>query len=296
MKLLGGGAILALALMTSPARAADYAEPGCILSGAVTAGFMFDWQEQDFDGDGSLDVDWTTPFGEGAGLVTCGTLNIQADLAYYAHSGEFEFDEEDTDQTNSHIGGALFYRDPSSWAGGAQASWISQSLFGGDMDVFRAGLFGEFYLDDSFTLGAAAAVYFSDNLFGSLDDDGVELALYGRYYPTPDLGFELRGDLLFADVEINNDGDIDGFALAAAAEYLVWDQGLSLFAGARYAERTADFDGGGEFDTDDMQVFGGIKFHLGQGGTLVERHRTGPVDNTSVFKEKLPSILLDPRS
>src|SRR5262245_47762428 len=75
----------------SAARAADVvAEPGCTLSGSVLAGFLYDWQKLKPSGNNNedLDIDWSTPFGDGAGLVTCGGFNIQADVAYYAHSGD----------------------------------------------------------------------------------------------------------------------------------------------------------------------------------------------------------------
>jgi hypothetical protein len=280
----------------SSAQAADYAEPGCTISGSVAAGFLFDWQDLDFNGDGSegLDVDWSTPFGEGAGLVTCGGFNIQADVAYHAHSGDFDFSGDvDFDQTNTHIGGALFYRDPQSWAGGLQASWISRDFGGIDLDVFRVGLFGEFFLDDVFTLGASAHYYNADwpSIGSGKDEDGFQLAAWGRFYATPDFSLMLRGDVLLASFDTNfgEDADYDGFAITGEGEYLVWDQGLSLFAGARYAEREIDADGSStSLDIDDFQVYGGVKFYFGQGGTLIERQRTGTVDNTSVFDEKLP--------
>ena len=34
------------------------------------------------------------------------------------------------------------------------------------------------------------------------------------------------------------------------------------------------------------------KFYFGQDGTLVERQRTGTVDNTGVFNEKLPNFFI----
>jgi len=294
--LIGAGA--------SSVKAADVVEPGCTLSGSVMAGYMYNWQTSEFDfGDGDIDgkdIDWETPFGEGAGLVTCGAFNIQADVAYYAHSGDVDevdfapFDVDDVDQTNTHIGGALFYRDPASWAGGLQASWISQDVGGADIDVFRVGLFGEIYLGDTFTLGANVAYYNADWPEGK-DEDGFEFAAWGRFYATPDLAFTLRGDALLADIDFDDGdgGDRDGFAITGDGEYLVWDQGLSLFAGARYADRDFDDD---EFDFDvdieDFQVFAGIKFYFGQDGTLIERQRTGTVDNTSVFNEKLPNFVV----
>lgn len=299
--LLASAAAAALLLMTTPAaHAADLEDPGCSLSGSVMAGIIFDWQELDFNNEDQVDVDWTTPFGEGAGLVTCGGFNIQADIAYYGHSGDYDFefgDEDNVDRNTSHIGGALFYRNPVSWAGGIQASWISQNISGIDVDVFRVGLFGEFYLGETFTLGGNIAYHNGDS--GSdfeTDQAGFEFAAYGRFYATPDLSLMLRADVLLADTEFfGDDGNLNGYAISGEAEYLVWDQGLSLFAGARYAERDHDLDFGDEFhfDSDDMQVFGGLKFYFGKDGTLVERHRTGPVDNTSVFEEKLPNTLFD---
>src|SRR5262245_30029342 len=216
-KLKLSASIAALGLLVagaaSSAQAADITEPGCTLSGSVTAGYMYDWQSSNFDdGDESFDgkdADWDTPFGEGAGLVTCGGFNVQADVAYYAHSVELDapsgapFSDADLDQTNTHIGGALFYRDPASWAGGLQGSWISQDVMSKDVDVFRVGLFGEFYLNDVITLGGNVAYYNSDGMdtFGSpfsKDEDGFELAAWGKFYATPDLAFTLRGDLLLA--------------------------------------------------------------------------------------------------
>jgi hypothetical protein len=304
LKLSASAAALALLITagagSSSVKAADVvAEPGCTLSGLVTAGYMYDWQNSDFSDDSSgedfdnKDVDWNTPFGEGAGLVTCGGFNIQADVAYYAHSADIDFEDINIDQTNTHIGGAVFYRDPASWAAGLQASWIGQDIDAFNIDVFRVGLFGEFYLDDMFTLGANAAYYNTDWPEGK-DEDGVELALWGRFYATPDLALTVRGDAEFSNIEFHDgpfseDGDLDGFAITGDAEYLVWDQGLSLFAGARYADR--DFNiGDEELEVEDFQVFAGLKFYFGQGGTLVERQRTGTVDNTSLWNEKLPEF------
>jgi hypothetical protein len=302
LKLSASAAALCVVLGAgiSSARAADVvAEPGCTLAGSVTAGFLYDWQKLDPNNDNEdLDIDWSTPFGEGAGLVTCGGFNIQADVAYYAHSGDisdFSSSDVNIDQTNTHIGGDLFFRDPSSWAAGVQASWISQSIDAKDIDVFRVGLFGEFYLDDVFTLGGSVN-YFNTDWPENKNEDGVQLAAWGRFYATPDFSLMARGDLQFAKIdnlegETNNDADLDGWAISGEGEYLVWDQGLSLLAGARYAERTLDPDEFSNLDIRDFQVYGGVKFYFGQGGTLIERQRTGTVDNTSVFDEKLPAAV-----
>jgi len=38
----------------SPVQGADYEEPGCTISGAAGIGYMFDWQEVEFDGVGGI--------------------------------------------------------------------------------------------------------------------------------------------------------------------------------------------------------------------------------------------------
>ena len=100
---------------------------------------------------------------------------------------------------------------------------------------------------------------------------------------------------------INAHWDVDdGWAVTGEAEYLVWDSGLSIFGGARYAERSWNFDietPGPDFkldsDVEDFQVYAGLKFYFdfGRERTLVEDHRTGAFDNTSVFHEKLPELM-----
>lgn len=309
------GLLLAGSLSTAQAADIEPVEPGCTLSGSVMGGYMFGWQDSEVDfGGGDFDgkdVDWETPFGEGAGLVTCGGFNIQGDLAYYSHSGKGDYDDipdfigiDDgwIDETNVHLGGALFFRDPDLWAAGLQASWISQSVdnvfdSSTEVDIYRVGLFGEYYFSEMFTFGASAAYYYADwpsDNFQFIDHDkGFELAAWARFYATPDFSLLLRGDGLLAKAqdEDGDDADFNGFAITGEGEYLVWDQGLSFFAGARYAERKLDADEGPfKAQIDDTQVYAGIKFYFGQQGTLVERQRTGTIDNTSVFNEKLPNF------
>jgi hypothetical protein len=284
----------------SSVQAADYEDPGCTISGAAGVGYMFDWQEVEFDGVGSLfnnfsgDVDWNTPFGEAGGLVTCGGFNIQADFAYYDHSTELadlgKVDFGDLDAGNSHFGGALFWRDPSWAALGVSGSWVSQDVFSKDVDLFRFGVFGEFYAD-AFTLGASAH-YFSGDFIQNAEHDGFELAAYGRFYAMPDLSLMLRGDALLSKFEPDtgsDDADFDGWAVTGEAEYLVWDKGLSIFGGARYAERTLESGAEGDVQFNDTQVYAGLKFYFGQDGSLMDRQRTGLIDNTSTFNEKLPN-------
>lgn len=309
-KLSASAAALALLVAgaVSSAQAADVvADEGCTLSGAVGVGYMYNWQNTDFDfggpANGDGDVDWNTPFGEGAGLVTCGGFNVQADFAYYNHQGDAgnlgKIDLDDVDADNSHIGGAMFWRDPSYAAAGISASWVSQDVLTKDSDNFRVGAFGEFYLD-SFTLGGSVH-YFNGEVINvgpiDIDQDGFELAAWGRFYATPDLSLMVRGDALFSDIDVpnaitNDDVTVNGWAITGEAEYLAWDQGLSVFGGLRYAQRALDVDNSDfDVDVDDTQVYAGLKFYFGQSGSLMDRQRTGAVDNTSTFLEKLPNTL-----
>lgn len=309
-KLSASAAALALLVAgaVSSAQAADMvADEGCTLSGAVGIGYMYDWQKTDLDfgGGDNLDgdVDWSTPFGEAGGLVTCGGFNVQADFAYYNHQGDAgnlgKMDIDDVDADNSHFGGALFWRDPSFAALGVSASWINQDVLSKDSDTFRVGLFGEFYLE-SFTFGASAH-YINGEIINvgplDIDQDGFELAAYGRFYATPDLSLMIRGDALLANIDVpngltNDDVDLNGWAITGEAEYLAWDKGLSVFGGVRYAQRSIEADDADfNVDIDDTQVYAGLKFYFGQDGTLMDRQRTGVVDNTSVFQEKLPNVL-----
>ncbi|QIG50918.1 hypothetical protein G5V57_26220 [Nordella sp. HKS 07] len=310
-KLKLSASVAALGLLVagavSSAQAADVVDQGCTLSGAVGIGYMYDWQSADFDFGGpgiDGDVDYNTPFGEAGGLVTCGGFNAQADFAYYNHSGDADIGnlsagKDDVDADNSHFGGALFWRDPSLAAAGVSASWINQDVLGKDSDTFRVGLFGEYFMEN-FTFGASVH-YFNGEVIDigpfDIDQDGFELAAYGRFYATPDLSLMLRGDMLFSDLDVpngltNQDVTLDGWAITGEAEYLVWDQGLSIFGGLRYAERSLDVDNEDfNVDIDDTQVYAGLKFYFGQDGSLIDRQRTGVVDNTSTFNEKLPNVL-----
>jgi hypothetical protein len=308
LKLSASAAALALLVAgaVSSAQAADVvADEGCTISGAVGIGYMFDWQKADFDfgQEDSVDgdVDWNTPFGEAGGLVTCGGFNVQADFAYYNHQGDADVGLgklEDVDADNSHFGGALFWRDPSYAALGVSASWVNQDVLSKDSDTFRGGVFGEFYMEN-FTLGASAH-YFNGEVINigplDIDQDGFELAAWGRFYATPDLSLMLRGDALLSNIDADQitdeDVDLNGWAITGEAEYLAWDKGLSVFGGLRYAQRSLDVDNEDfDVDIDDTQVYAGLKFYFGQDGTLQDRQRTGTVDNTSVFLEKLPNAL-----
>ena len=237
------------------------------------------------------DGSFNSLFGEGAGLVTCDAWNFQADFAYYSHeSGK---DSLDLSATEGHFGGAVFWRDSGAGALGLSGSVVDNSVEGIiDTDYYRFGVFGEMYLGDNLTLGASAHYFTGKDL--SIEDfdkdhDGFELTANAKFYATPNFSLSLQGDLMLGKLDSSEgNADYDGFAITGEGEYLVWDQGLSLFAGARYAEREIKGDGE-RFSIDDAQVFVGMSFAFGAPGTsLVNLDRTGPIDNTSTMFEKLP--------
>lgn len=313
-------ALLAAAvMMPQAASAADIADTGCTLQGAVMGGGLLGWQSYDVDSiddENAEDTDWSALFAEASGLVTCNAWNFQADYAYYGHSadlGNKDIDDDtpipdeldskslESEAGSHHFGGAVFWRDPQFAAVGLSGSYITQDadwyFIDKDNSYYRVGLFGDFYANDQFTLGGSVH-YFngSSEAFGKdfADHDGFELAAFAKFYATPELAFSLRGDYMISDFSEDGSGggsgdiSFDGFAITGEAEYLVWDEGLSLFGGARFASR--EFNDMGELGIDDVQVYAGLKFALGGGGgSLVDRDRSGAYDNTSVMLEKLPN-------
>ena len=290
---LGVSALALSALITVSAGATpamSSTDQGCTLHGAVTLGGMYGNQDYDVTGASGLnDTDWSTLFGEGAGLVTCDAWNYQADFAYYDHSTELDIIGKDGGGTNGHLGGAAFWRDQS-MALGVSGSLVNNDTFFKDIDYVRLGAFGEFYLNDQITFGGSAHYFTStdDNILGSKDHDGFELAAIAKFYPTQDLALSLRGDMM--NSKLSGPGgsfDLDGFAITGEAEYLVWDEGLSLFGGGRYANRELSV-GSSSIEFDDLQAYVGIKFAFGGagGGSLAQRDRSNAYDNTSVMNEK----------
>jgi hypothetical protein len=294
---LGVSALALAALMTVTANiasATDVADPGCTLHGAMMLGGMYGNQSYDASSGGPDldDTNWTALFGEGAGLVTCDAWNFQSDFAYYDHSTEVDVSGKDVDVggSNGHLGGAVFWRDPS-FALGVSGSWVNEDTFFKDINYARIGAFGEFYVGDQFTLGGSAHYFTNtEDIFGAKDHDGFELAAIAKFYPTTDLALTLRGDMMLSEMKGGGEKlDFDGLSITGEAEYLVWDEGLSLFAGGRYANREFS-EGGDSIDINDLQAYIGIKFAFGSsGGSLVDRDRSGAYDNTSVMLEKLPN-------
>jgi hypothetical protein len=277
--------------------AADPIDPGCGLAGDVRVGGMMDWQNATFD-DLDADTDWTTMFGEGRGLVTCGAGNFQLDFATYNHSTNVDgIVSKDLSADANHYGGAAFWRDPSMGLIGITGSRISNEVIGKDIDYSRIGLVGDYYANDMLTFGGKAHYVFSDDIFDIAHHNGFELQANAKFYATPNFSLNFEGTYLNSDIKIGSPVGVkvgvNGWAFGSEAEYMVMDQGLSIFAGGRYATRTANTSNliGDDINFKDMQAYVGVKYAFG-GNTesLLTRDRTGPIDNTSLFYEKLPNL------
>lgn len=295
--LLSASSAMAIALLvgvTAPgARAADAAEVCQPLAGTLTAGYIFGEVNSQFDGKGSFDVDedFGTFFGEGEVLYRfCDSnLNIQADYAFHSHQFDvgapFDFAND-----RWHAGGILFWRDQDVGVLGLDASFLNDDFFGKNSETWRIGLRGEYFGGDMFTLGAGAG-YLNGDFFGK-DTDGFDVNAWGRFYPTESIGLLARFD--YATQDIDNQGDVDQWAIGGEGEYLLPNLPLSIFAGARYSESDFDAGGkGGELSTDFGEIYAGVSIYFGSdgnGGSLASHHRNNTLDNTSVIFERLPSF------
>ena len=290
--------LAAFAVLSNGAQAAT----GCTIAGAVTSGDLYTNDELRVSGSGHADDDWNALFGEGAAVTTCDVWNFQGDFAYYDFQTEIKltsppFGNKNFDTPQGHFGGAVFWRDPTAGDFGVAASRVDQELFTKNNDYYRFGAFGDFFLNDQVTLGAGAHYFANvdDFVVGKKDHDGFELSAGAKFYATPDLKFSLDGELMLGQVAVSTSPkfDLNGFAITGQADYRFMDDGLSGFVGARYAERTLDLGGGSsKVSLDDMQVFAGLSYAFGgDKSSLASQDRTGPVNNTSTFFEKLPGFL-----
>jgi hypothetical protein len=301
-----------LALGAVFAGQAQAAPAGCTISGIVTAGGMLTGTDvTSSTSSGSLNGNWDSLFGEGAGLITCDAWNFQSDFAYYDHRASASTGNKNSASKNfsvpeGHFGGDVFWRAPNSGAFGVQASYVTQTTIipGFAADYLRLGAFGEYYLNDQATLGLGGHYFFSTHdQFGfsnqGKNHSGFELSADAKYYLSPDLKFSLTGELLnsqYTSTNFPGSLNLNGYAITAQADYQFNDSGLIGFIGGRYAHRTLGSDSSPDnLNINDKQVYVGMTFAFGgpKGASLVARDRNGPVNNTSTFLEKLPDPFSD---
>ncbi|MCA0433100.1 MAG: autotransporter outer membrane beta-barrel domain-containing protein [Proteobacteria bacterium] len=289
-----------VAALAAPGQAADAAfDPGCYLAGDVSLGYLMDWQNVKLsDEEDSItgEPDWSALFGEGRGLVSCHGFNVQGDFSIYNHETEIDAGKESFNLSPeaSHYGGALFWRDPNVGLFGVSGSIVkSDVLFLKDMDYVRIGAVGQYFVNDQLTFGASAHYLNGDVDLKNIDHEGFELAANAKYYVMPNFSLDLSGHAMISTLSGGGEEiDFNGWAAQLQAEYVAMEQGLSVFGGVRYANRTIDDVAmGGDAEIADTQAYIGIKFAFGgDGSSLTTRDRTGPIDNTSLFLEKLPGV------
>ncbi len=283
---------------------------GCTVAGIVSGGGMLTGTTLSETGSsGTIDGNWDSLFGEGGGVLTCGSWNFQGDFAYYDHRASAPVGKNSSNKDFSlpegHFGGDIFWRDPGAGAIGIQASYVSQTaiLPGFNADYLRLGAFGEYYLNDRATLGLGGHYFSSTHALYETNStaknhSGFELSADAKYYVTPDFKLTLTGELLNSKYDwtvVLGSENLNGYALTAQADYQFNDSGLIGFVGGRYARRTFWSDNSSNvLNVDDKQVYVGMSFAFGgQKGSLVSHDRSGPVNNTSTFLEKLPDPISD---
>ena len=287
---LCGISVLALGLLVSgTANAADMAPGGCTIAGAVTVGGMLTGDT--ISSSSSTYQDWNALFGEGAGLLTCDAWNFQADFAHYGHKSNIS--GKDFSLPEGHFGADVFWRDPNAGDFGVSVSRVTQSFVITDINTWRFGAVGDYFLNDQASLGLGAHYFTGDAHFGKSgkNSSGFEFSVDAKYYVTPDFKLTLDGELLRGKITSGSSNvDTSGFALTAQADYQFSDQGLIGFVGGRLARRT-DSSSGSDIHFDDNQIFAGLTFEFnGKPGSLVSHDRSGPINNTSTFLEKLPLL------
>ena len=302
-KTILGISMLALSgMFIGRAEARSVAPSECSVAGILTAGGMLEGGHFSSSSGGStLDSAWGALFGEGAGLVTCDAWNFQGDVAYYNHTAIAR--GKSFNAPEGHFGGDIFWRDPSVGDFGFQASYLSQTsifnTFDGNFDIARGGLFGNYYLNDRVSLGANAHLFTTThNVFRSKGSSGkgysgFEVSADAKYYVTPNLKFTLTGDFLQSQYNAPSFSTIPklgGAAVTLQADYQFCDTGLTGFIGGRFAHRVFWTDSSSSTtNIDERQVFIGLTLPIGaKPGSMVMHDRTGPVNNTSTFLEKLP--------
>ena len=310
--------ILPLFLLGTNAQAADVALPvaECGITGIVEGGAGYQGGNVDFAGTKRDMSGNFLGFGEAAIGYGCVNWMAQLDGAFYyeGFSNNGVGFRRAPSQVNGrdsqgHIGGAIFWRDPAVGRLGLAGSEILNNAhfdglgpsgvdFGGSLT--RLGAFGDFYASDAFTLGAGAFYVFgnpiNNDFLGSgtyLSESGFEGNIHAKFYATDNISFGLQGDIQRAN--LTSSGVVmpfNGLAGSAEVEYLVPDTALSVFLGGRVASRT--LEAGTNVTLNDTQGYIGVKFAFGGPvGSLRARDRAGTYDNTSVFNEKLPGLGYD---
>ncbi len=286
--------IVALPLVVNSAQADDN---NCTVAGLVQGGGLLDQETQTANSTFADGIDWTSGFGEAALNYGCDVWRVQIDTALYS------FSENETPYqklTNGHVGGAAFWRDSDLGAIGVAGSHVNQHesflTVATSASQWRMGGFAELYLNESLTFGGGAHYLTGDAFwYGTFETQpmtGFEGELYAKFYPTDNLALNVRGDFTHQRIDVGTFiVNVDGLAVSGDVEYLIPQTALSVFAGARFA--TQDIKSFSDSKQTDTQEYVGLRFAFGSNApaSLRDRDRHGTYDNTSVFQEKIPSLV-----
>ena len=294
--------ILPLFMMETSAHAAPAAE--CGITGIIEGGAGY--QGGDVSGPTFTNAPMSgnfLGFGETAIGYGCGNWMAQLDGALYRNGfsnngllGQFSAQEN-----QGHIGGAIFWREPTIGRFGLALSEVLDHMHFGPPDrdaggtMTRVGAFGDFFASDAITLGAGAFYVMGTPTDPTTTESGFEGNVHAKFYATDNISFALQGDILRANLESGGFTDTwNGIAGSAEAEYLVPNTALSLFVGGRVARRNLDENTPNNYTFNDTQGYLGVKWAFGGPmSSLRARDRAGTYDNTSVFDEKLPEFAID---
>ena len=276
LNIVAMGGILFASVAAGQAFAADAVPaeaPG--IAGTFGGGYQY----TDFGGDISEDIWANSFFGDSAIVMPLGDsmFNVQIDGAYNNH--RLSVDSDDFTVEVWHVGGALFYRDPSWGLLGIDGAFGGIDFDGESIDTYRVGVRGEAYVGDTATLSARAGYV---NLSGFGDQiDGPYIDLGASIYVTPNLALKPE----FEYMNLSSGGDsVDLYAVGAEAEFGLDELTgvpVALFGGARYGELSDSGD-----SLTQTHGFVGIRFYFGSGNTLIDHHRSGSLANTDTLLEK----------
>jgi len=168
-------------------------------------------------------------------------------------------------------GGSFFWRDGKGTIGLSGSYFAvdapADPLFSGKKSVESYGIFGEYYVTHNFTLQARG---------GGTEGGGVGLQTWYAaggftWYEDPDLALHAEGNF----TTFSSGKDWTG--IEGTLEYLPFESlPASLYVGYDYA----NISHGG----DSAAIFFGLTWHFGQGRSLVDYQRTGPIQWTGDAK------------
>lgn len=180
-----------------------------------------------------------------------GKWNVQANFDFNSYEGGA--------LTDSKVGVGLFWRDPGEYMLGGELSYIG--IEGSDgIDLTGRG---ELYLSE-FTIGALIGYGGTDNF------DNWHLGAYGSYYLQSNLGLNLITRYVSNDIDAGP--DIDDWSLNGEVEYLLPEYDTSVYGGLG----VGNIDGGAN-DSSYWTIGAGLRFHLGNEGSLQQRNRAEPI-------------------